>query len=25
MVFINLKDDFEYTMMQENAMYFDKV
>jgi hypothetical protein len=25
MVFIDLKVDFEYTMMQENAMYFDEV
>jgi hypothetical protein len=25
MVFIDLKVYFEYTMMQENAMYFDEV
>jgi hypothetical protein len=25
MVFIDLKVDFEYTMMQENTMFFDEV
>ena len=25
MVFVELKDDFEYTKMQENAMFFDEV